>query len=74
MKYTQPQQSSANPSRPGPTVDDSDAAGQRLQTAFGCVRLADASVASVSLAGRKVATTFTPSRAPDTVRCQVKRR
>ena len=42
--------------------------------AFGCVRLTDASVASESLAGRKVATTFTPSRAPDTVRCQVKRR
>ena len=41
---------------------------------FGCVRLTDASVASESLAGRKVATTFTPSRAPDTVRCQVKRR
>ena len=35
MKYTQPQQSSANPSRPGPTVDDSDAARQRLQTSFG---------------------------------------
>ena len=41
---------------------------------FGCVRLTDVSVASESLAGRKVATTFTPSRAPDTVRCQVKRR
>ena len=41
---------------------------------FGCVRLTDASVASESLAGRKVATTFTPNRAPDTVRCQVKRR
>ena len=41
---------------------------------FGCVRLTDANVASESLAGRKVATTFTPSRAPDTVRCQVKRR
>ena len=41
---------------------------------FGCVRLTDASVASESLAGRKVATTFIPSRAPDTVRCQVKRR
>ena len=35
MKYTKPQQSSANPSRPGPTVDDSDAARQRLQTSFG---------------------------------------
>ena len=35
MEYTKPQQSPANPSRPGPTVDDSDAARQRLQTAFG---------------------------------------
>ena len=35
MKYTKPQQSSANPSRPGPTDDDSDAARQRLQTSFG---------------------------------------
>ena len=35
MKDTKPQQSSANPSRPGPTVDDSDAARQRLQTSFG---------------------------------------
>ena len=35
MKYTKPQQSSVNPSRPGPTVDDSDAARQRLQTSFG---------------------------------------
>ena len=46
----------------------------RFTVPFGCVRLTDASVASESLAGRKVATTFTPSRAPDTVRCQVKRR
>ena len=35
MEYTKPQQSPANPSRPGTTVDDSDAARQRLQTAFG---------------------------------------
>ena len=35
MKYTKTQQSFANPSRPGPTVDDSDAARQRLQTSFG---------------------------------------
>ena len=45
-----------------------------IKLLFGCVRLTDVSVASESLAGRKVATTFTPSRAPDTVRCQVKRR
>ena len=35
MKYTKPQKSSANCSRPGPTVDDSDAARQRIQTALG---------------------------------------
>ena len=52
----------------------SQSSGVILICFFGCVRLTDASVASESLAGRKVATTFTPSRAPDTVRCQVKRR